>query len=473
MDNQRNRKIKEIEDKLNKITKKEIENLKNIPLKNTILNIFNDNLKDAKLQYLVTYLKDLNFYWDDRIPTACVGSGIFLFNPKFFIILTDNQKMMIIIHEIFHIAFKHVQRCKKYKYNPNMWNIATDYVINLILDKHKFDVKGAGGLLDYKFIGMDSEEVYKILMKRKKKIEQKLLNNISNESNNGKDNESGENEQKENQSKNNENIENSKYENIDKVIENSLKGGNPTKHITEEELEEILKEVAKENGLDIESKEVKEKIDKELKELKSKIRSVGDEEGRKEILLTTLHDRNIHRYEDFRDVFHKYLADPENTRIRNYKRPSRRKSGNLILKGSPKDTKKGNRLKHLTYALDVSGSISERDIRRFHQSIKEIKKSLNPKFLTILTFNTKITCEKTYTDKEDYEDLVVRGSGGTSLYPVFNRAKELNTEALVVFTDLEVAIPKKPNYDVIWFIPYKECHVQKDLYGSINVIPDV
>jgi predicted metal-dependent peptidase len=70
------------------------------------------------------------------IPTAGVrmneGSGNFemVYNPKFFAGLPDNQKLGVLMHEMYHIIFEHVTGRLPPEGMSKMWNIATDLAIN-------------------------------------------------------------------------------------------------------------------------------------------------------------------------------------------------------------------------------------------------------------------------------------------------------------------------------------------------------
>jgi predicted metal-dependent peptidase len=131
-----------------------------------------------------------------------------------------------------------------------------------------------------------------------------------------------------------------------------------------------------------------------------------------------------------------------------------------------------NRLKHLVYALDVSGSINQKQAQQFHESVRTIKELLNPSKLTVLFFDTKIKLERTFTDRESYGNIQVHAGGGTDLQNVYARTKELGPEALVIFTDLCVGIPPKPDWETIWLIPEAYYSVPSNIYGEVYLIPE-
>jgi predicted metal-dependent peptidase len=67
-------------------------------------------------------------------------------------------------HEIMHCALNHHTRHGKR--DPKLWNMATDYVINLILVDPKIGAMPEGGLLEGLYRGMSAEKVYGVLSAR-------------------------------------------------------------------------------------------------------------------------------------------------------------------------------------------------------------------------------------------------------------------------------------------------------------------
>ena len=177
----------------------------------------------------------------------------------------------------------------------------------------------------------------------------------------------------------------------------------------------------------------------------------------------------------YHDIFKDYLTDPLSGGKRTYMRPNRRQhgmGGKLLLPGRFPKRGHVNRLTHLTYALDVSGSITQKQAQQFHNSVRTIKELLNPAMLTVLFFDTRIKLEKTFTDKEKYGNIQVQAGGGTDLTDVWKRTAELGSDALVIFTDLCVTIPPKPEWHCIWLVPDEMYAVPQNIHGDVYLIPD-
>lgn len=110
------------------------------------------------------------------------------------------------------------------------------------------------------------------------------------------------------------------------------------------------------------------------------------------------------------------------------------------------------RLEHLMYFIDVSGSVSQKDIVRCNSEVKYIKDVLNPKKLTLVLFDTVIQDEFVFLEDDPFEKIVVTGRGGTSFVPVREYIQEHKPTAAVIMSDLDCPPMKALDYDVpiIW-----------------------
>jgi predicted metal-dependent peptidase len=93
-------------------------------------------------------------------------------------------------------------------------------------------------------------------------------------------------------------------------------------------------------------------------------------------------------------------------------------------------------LQHLLYVEDVSGSISESDHIRFMSEFKYIKDTYRPKKMTMIQFDTIIQKVDVWTDDDEFNEIMIKGGGGTSLAPVRDWIIEHKPTAAVVFSDL-------------------------------------
>lgn len=97
-----------------------------------------------------------------QTQTACTNGKRILYNPEFFMSLTPEERVFLILHEAMHCAYLHMER--KQDRDARKFNIAADYVINLQLVDRGFKMPQCG-LLDQKYRDMSTEEVYNALPK--------------------------------------------------------------------------------------------------------------------------------------------------------------------------------------------------------------------------------------------------------------------------------------------------------------------
>lgn len=110
--------------------------------------------------FFTTITFSLKHIWDDTIPTACTNGLEIRYNPEFFLDLTQEEQLFLILHETLHVAFHHMLR--RNGRDPMRWNMAADYAINLILVERGFKMP-EGGLLDYQYADLTVDRIYDLL----------------------------------------------------------------------------------------------------------------------------------------------------------------------------------------------------------------------------------------------------------------------------------------------------------------------
>lgn len=101
----------------------------------------------------------------DEFPTAATDGTYVKYNPEFFINLTKEERLGLLLHEVWHVGYMHMLR--KVNHDPIVWNMAADYVINLMLVSNGFSLPKEA-LLDTKYLGMSTEQVYEFLIQNAK-----------------------------------------------------------------------------------------------------------------------------------------------------------------------------------------------------------------------------------------------------------------------------------------------------------------
>ena len=371
-------------------------------------------IQDPRLVGLAKFITKVAFFWSEEIDTACAGHGFIFFNKKFFYSMDQEGQLTVLVHEIHHLSLRHLERGKMCI--PHLHNIAADHVINLELKDQGFSFDGipVTPCCDPKYKGMSTEQVYNILKKEPEPPKPQ-------------------------------------------------KG-----QVSSDQIEEMIRE-ALEPGQTLE-----DQIEKAEEDVKTLEATIGTKPGNVIINLHRTPVNVIIKDAKYSEIFGKYLIDPINSRKRSFMRPSRRQQGSntpLRLPGRLKKDAPDNRLTHLVYALDVSGSITPKQAQQFHDSVRTIKELLNPSELTVLFFDTTIRLKRTFTDQEPYGNIEVTAGGGTCLRGVWSEAKKIKPEALVIFTDMELKVLSEPDFDVIWMLPGL---VRKSLYapyGKMYTLP--
>jgi len=109
----------------------------------------------------------------DKVPTARTNGIDCEYGNAFIKDMVDSDLRGLIIHENLHKVYQHMFLWQHlYKEDGKTANMACDYVINLEIDDLDKRTGGfitlpKGGLLDHKYVGMDSQTVYNILRDEK------------------------------------------------------------------------------------------------------------------------------------------------------------------------------------------------------------------------------------------------------------------------------------------------------------------
>lgn len=100
----------------------------------------------------------------DWCPTIATDGRVFYYNPEFITKLDDHEMIFGFAHELGHIIFDHMTR--RGDRNPQVWNMAGDYVINNMLVREGIGraIQVVPILLDSKYTGKTADEVYDELM---------------------------------------------------------------------------------------------------------------------------------------------------------------------------------------------------------------------------------------------------------------------------------------------------------------------
>ena len=105
---------------------------------------------------------------DDWCETAATDGRHFFYNTRFIDSINNKECEWLFGHEVLHNVFDHLLR--RDSRVPELFNIAADYVINLVLKDEKLGSQIANTLYDEQFRGDAKEEVYDKLFRDWKQV---------------------------------------------------------------------------------------------------------------------------------------------------------------------------------------------------------------------------------------------------------------------------------------------------------------
>ena len=108
-------------------------------------------------------------------------------------------------------------------------------------------------------------------------------------------------------------------------------------------------------------------------------------------------------------------------------------------------------LGHLTFAIDTSGSIDDKELQEMLSEIRGIQQVFNPERMTIIDCDSIIHKIHDVDQNTDIMSLNFHGGGGTRFQPVLDYVSNHPTQALIYFTDLYGEDELDPvKYPILW-----------------------
>ena len=439
---------------------------------------------------------------------------------KYFVETHDVQDIIVLIlHNILHILNKH--NLRKKDYDPNIFNLAADHIINLELSK---EFKLPKEFILFKEIqnqNLTTEEVYNWILKNfnqeSEQIEKNNSSNTNNQNNENKDcniininninNKNFENKEDNIDNKINETIENNK---INKTSENN-------KNTNDENIIDNKQNLQNKNNKLLKVSKFTHKNDKSyiVKNIDN-IEQLNNTEENNQIIDNIKRncqllinddrfnqikgERSNSLIEYIRNIieveipWYKLLEKALLTKIkknldsRSWSNIMKRyKAHNILLPGY--GTKK--ELEAIGLIFDTSGSISKKNLEIFkgiiNNSISEFEK------IWILQHDVKIQLNIiiNQNDSDIIDNIKFKGRGGTSHYYVFHEIEKaylkqaikysnLNLGLLIFITDFESDIIKywnkfewQKHIPVIFMLTNNKCKIPKEIEENVIYIKDM
>jgi len=342
-------------------------------------------------------------------PTASTNGRDVTYGRKFVDSLNDKQLAFVVVHEAMHKAYRHLTVWKGIaKENPRLANAAMDYVINLqiqdsdpsgtVVTMPRDDEGNLIGLLDEKYRGMDTKQVYNLL--KKEAQDKPQGDGGQGDGKSGSPSGGGQ---------GNGDADGEGGENFD---EHDWEGAN---ELTAEEEEELVKEIdnALREGAILAGK-MKGNIPRGINEL-------------------------LHPKVDWREALREFVKTHTRGGDQStWRRPNRRYLGIDIIMPSAISEK----AELFVIGVDASGSIFGQIMSQFMGEMKSICDEVMPETVELLYWDSHVAARETYRGAE-VEQLVnttkPRGGGGTQpeCVPKFLEAERIAPQCVVMLTDGE------------------------------------
>ena len=442
----------------------------------------------VKYPFFGSVVASVGYKENKDIPTAGTDGETIYYNPKYLESLSVEEQTFIFAHEVCHIAFNHILRSEGK--DPELWNIATDGVINQFLKRDGLKMV-PGGVDMAEAINYDAEQLYEKLLQEK---QQKGQGNSQSEQGNQQQNqqqssgssqdENGQ-QQYQSQQQNSSNSENSQEQ--DKQSQEQS-GGDSGKDLQEENKskqdvghdthsmweqavkkhkEQQEKSDKKESLLDkLLGKDTKEKEKSELEKKQEELESMGEKDAFKK----NLEDKKK-QLEELKEAISKRASQAgtsTNRDVRTVKDIGTAKpivDWRYVLREAIKydvDWSYKNAtledgivtanleeqpMPETEIVLDTSGSINEVLLKNF---LRECKNILQHTKLKVGCFDTEFYGFHEIRTEEDIENMKFVGGGGTD-FDVAVGAFSRRVENKIIFTDGEASMPDML-IDAIWIV---------------------
>ena len=430
----------------------------------------------VKYPFFGSVVASVGYKENKDIPTAGTDGETIYYNPEYLEGLSVEEQTFIFAHEVCHIAFNHILRSKGK--NPELWNIATDGVINQFLKRD--GLKMAPGVVDMaEAINYDAEQLYEKLLQEKQQRQQQSGqgNNQQNQQQSSDGGQSGDTQQQsQSQQQGNSGSGSSQEQSGGKSGEDSQKEdkskqdvGHDTHSMWEQTVkkhkEQQEKTDKKESLLDkllgkddkektepekkqeeLESMGEKDAFKKNLEDKKKKLEELKEAISKQASQAGTSTNRDIRTVNDigtakplidWRYVLKEAIKYDVDWSYKNATLEDGVVSANLEEQPMPETE----------IVLDTSGSINEVLLKNF---LRECKNILQHTKLKVGCFDTEFYGFHEIRTEENIEKMRFEGGGGTD-FDVAVGAFSRRVENKIIFTDGKASMPDMP-LDAIWIV---------------------
>lgn len=333
-------------------------------------------------------------------PTLGVDGEVMYVNTKYWASLERKEQYAVLMHEVGHLFLRHLWRGKKYQdvaIDPTtgqvilLYNLAGDFVINLMVEKDTRFQLPKHCCIDQKYEGWSTEDVYNDLKKRMQQATPQQMKDFM------------------------------KHHQPNGCDKSSWGKGSPK-----------------------EQREQKEKWNERTKQATEYSRQRGYEPEWLKRMWSDMQPK-----EDWRNILREYIQPFQNDYAFN---PSDRRylDHDFVLP----DIQDGEKIDWIAIAIDTSGSIQGAELDSFIGEVKGILSAYDQVTARLTFCDAAASPFVELKDfDQDKENIKPTGGGGTAFEPVFDLIKKEgnNPLCLLYFTDGFGSFPNSvPEYDCLW-----------------------
>ena len=380
----------------------------------------------VKYPFFGSVVSNVEYRSDKNIQTSGTDGKTIYYNSKYLESLSIEEQTFVFAHEVCHIAFNHILRTEGK--NQEIWNIATDAVINqfLIRDGLKMAI---GGINIAEAINYDAETLYEKLLEENKQNQQQSSETSKSSQEHGKQSQD---------------VGHDTHSMWEQAVENHKKEQESSKPNIISEKDAFKKNLEeKKRQLEELKKEIIKQATQAGTSTNEDIRKVADIGTSKPIIDWRYILKEAIKY----DIDWSY----ENATIED----------GIVTACLEKQP-----MSETEIILDTSGSISEILLKNF---LRECKNILQHTRLKIGCFDTKFYGFKEIRTEEDIDNMNFKGYGGTDFDVAVNSFTK-RVENKIIFTDGEAAMPKTP-INAIWIV-YGKCKIHPKGGRVIYITPE-
>jgi predicted metal-dependent peptidase len=401
----------------------------------------------------------------DRCETMATDGINIYWNDEFVKTLTDSQIQAVLVHEACHVIWEHPLRNVSKKWNHDIWNVATDYVINAWVVYDLGMELPEDGLLDRKYHGKSAEQVARELTNNNEALEDAI------EEMKSKSDDSDESESDEGDSQNDDG-------DSDDGNEDESQDGNGSGKSLLDELADMKPSMGEvwmpkdEEGNPLSESamaEVKENIQRAIL-MADKLE--GCSEGGTSTMNGAVQQLN-ETYVDWVDVMRDLLNSAKSNNP-TWSRLNKRHSWRGVNLPSNDNEPQGG---EIVVAIDTSASVSQQELNIFATETQNLCEECGINKVRVTYCDTSIAKNPTTGEWWDEFDLDneelefnLRGGGGTRFEPPFNLFNDETEDtedviAFVYFTDGYCSVDSRvePSVPVIWALSTNESYM-RDYY---------